>query len=178
MRVTFLFTEITHTFRLKLICFSLKNWLDLKRFFMHVPYRLLPVSLLVIAISGCSIMDNPKNLFSTAPLKAADYVKPSFSKKLIPQIPNYWCKVVRNIYNKVIYKKAHSVFSVALKIDIRNAGLHFLNGLTYQMMYEAGDEASYDLAVTGYITALSLDSNLEPALLQLGQLHLFAKNTI
>jgi hypothetical protein len=51
---------------------------------MNVPYRLLPVSLLVLAISGCSIMDNPKNLFSTAPLKAADYVKPSFSKKADP----------------------------------------------------------------------------------------------
>jgi Tfp pilus assembly protein PilF len=72
-------------------------------------------------------------------------------------------------------QKAHSVFSVALKVDIRNAGLHFLNGLTYQMMYEAGDEASYDLAVTGFNTALSLDGNLEPAQLQLGQLHLFAK---
>ena len=43
------------------------------------------------------------------------------------------------------------------------------------MMYEAGDEASYDLAVTGFNTALSLDGNLEPAQLQLGQLHLFAK---
>ena len=142
---------------------------------MHVPYRLLPVSLLVIAISGCSIMDNPKNLFSTAPLKAADYVKPSFSKKADPTNSQLLMQSGTEYLQQGDLQKAHSVFSVALKIDIRNAGLHFLNGLTYQMMYEAGDEASYDLAVTGYITALSLDSNLEPALLQLGQLHLFAK---
>jgi len=120
-------------------------------------------------------MDNPKNLFSTAPLKAADYVKPSFSKKVDPTNAQLLMQSGTEYLQQGDLQKAHSVFSVALKIDIRNAGLHFLNGLTYQMMYEAGDEASYDLAVTGYITALSLDSNLEPALLQLGQLHLFAK---
>jgi len=133
------------------------------------------VSLLVIAFSGCSIMENPKNLFNTAPLKAADYVKPSFSKKADPTNSQLLMQSGTEYLQKGDLQKAHSVFSVALKIDIRNAGLHFLNGLTYQMMYEAGDEASYDLAVTGYITALSLESNLEPALLQLGQLHLFAK---
>jgi len=120
-------------------------------------------------------MENPKNLFNTAPLKAADYVKPSFSKKADPTNSQLLMQSGTEYLQKGDLQKAHSVFSVALKIDIRNAGLHFLNGLTYQMMYEAGDEASYDLAVTGYITALSLDSNLEPALLQLGQLHLFAK---
>ena len=142
---------------------------------MKVPFQLIPVSLLVIAISGCSIMDNPKNLFNTAPLKAADYVKPSFSKKADPTNSQLLMQSGTEYLQKGDLQKAHSVFSVALKIDIRNAGLHFLNGLTYQMMYEAGDEASYDLAVTGYITALSLENNLEPALLQLGQLHLFAK---
>jgi hypothetical protein len=120
-------------------------------------------------------MDNPKNLFNTAPLKAADYVKPSFSKKADPTNSQLLMQSGTEYLQKGDLQKAHSVFSVALKIDIRNAGLHFLNGLTYQMMYEAGDEASYELAVTGYITALSLESNLEPALLQLGQLHLFAK---
>ena len=142
---------------------------------MKVPFQLLPVSLLVIAISGCSIMDNPKNLFNTAPLKAADYVKPSFSKKADPTNSQLLMQSGTEYLQQGDLQKAHSVFSVALKIDIRNAGLHFLNGLTYQIMYEAGDEASYDLAVTGYNTALSLDRNLEPALLQLGQLHLFAK---
>jgi Tfp pilus assembly protein PilF len=120
-------------------------------------------------------MDNPKNIFSTAPLKASDYIKPSFSKKADPTNSQLLMQSGTEYLQQGDLQKAHSVFSVALKIDIRNAGLHFLNALTYQMMYEAGDEASYDLAVTGYVTALSLDSNLEPALLQLGQLHLVAK---
>ncbi|MBU6225207.1 MAG: hypothetical protein KGP13_10280 [Burkholderiales bacterium] len=142
---------------------------------MNLRFRLLPVSLLVLAVSGCSVMDNPKNIFSTAPLKASDYIKPSFSKKADPTNSQLLMQSGTEYLQQGDLQKAHSVFSVALKIDIRNAGLHFLNALTYQMMYEAGDEASYDLAVTGYVTALSLDSNLEPALLQLGQLHLVAK---
>jgi tetratricopeptide (TPR) repeat protein len=120
-------------------------------------------------------MDNPKNLFNSASPKATDYVKPSFAKKPGLTDAQLLVQSGAEYLQKGDLQAAHSVFSVALKIDIRNAGLHFLNGLTYHMMYEAGDEASYDLAVTGYNTALSLDSNLEPALLQLGQLYLFAK---
>jgi len=136
---------------------------------------MLPVALIVLAVSGCSTMDNPKNAFNSAPLNAADYIKPSFAKKADATNAQLLMQSGTEYLQQGDLQKAHSVFSVALKIDMRNAGLHFLNGLTYQMMYEAGDEASYDLAVIGYNTALSLDQNLEPALLQLGQLHLSAK---
>jgi Tfp pilus assembly protein PilF len=136
---------------------------------------MLPLALIVIAVSGCSTMDNPKSSFSSGPLKVEDYIKPSFAKKAAPSNSQLLLQSGTEYLQQGDLQKAHSVFSVALKVDIRNAGLHFLNGLTYQMMYEAGDEASYDLAVTGFNTALSLDSNLEPALLQLGQLHLSAK---
>lgn len=142
---------------------------------MKIPFRMLPLSLIVLSISACSTMDNPKHLFNTSPLKAADYIKPSFAKKADATNAQLLMQSGTEYLQKGDLQKAHSVFSVALKVDIRNAGLHFLNGLTYQMMYEAGDEASYDLAVTGFSTALSLDGNLEPAQLQLGQLHLFAK---
>jgi len=120
-------------------------------------------------------MDNPKNAFNSSPLRATDFIKPSFTPKADATNSQLLLQSGVEYLQQGDLQKAHSVFSVALKVDIRNAGLHFLNGLTYQMMYEAGDEPSYDLAVTGYNTALSLDGNLEPALLQLGQLHLFAK---
>jgi len=142
---------------------------------VKAPFRMLPLALIVIAVSGCSTMDNPKSAFSSGPLKVEDYIKPSFAKKADPSNSQLLLQSGTDYLQQGDLQKAHSVFSVALKVDIRNAGLHFLNGLTYQMMYEAGDEASYDLAVTGFNTALSLDSNLEPALLQLGQLHLSAK---
>jgi hypothetical protein len=142
---------------------------------MKIPFRMLPVTLIVLSISACSTMDNPKHSFNASPLKATDYIKPSFAKKTDATNAQLLMQSGTEYLQKGDLQKAHSVFSVALKVDIRNAGLHFLNGLTYQMMYEAGDEASYDLAVTGFNTALSLDGNLEPAQLQLGQLHLFAK---
>lgn len=142
---------------------------------MRIPFQLLPLALVALSISGCSTMENPKNAFNSAPLKATDYIKPSFTQKADATNAQLLMQSGAEYLQQGDLQKAHSVFSVALKVDIRNAGLHFLNGLTYQMMYEAGDEPSYDLAVTGYNTALSLDGNLEPALLQLGQLHLFAK---
>ncbi len=138
---------------------------------MSLPFRMLPLALIAISITGCSTMDNPKNAFNSAPLKATDYIKPSFTQKAAPTNAQLLMQSGTEYLQQGDLQKAHSVFSVALKVDIRNAGLHFLNGLTYQMMYEAGDDPSYDLAVTGYNTALSLDRNLEPALLQLGQLH-------
>lgn len=145
---------------------------------MKVPFRLLPVTLIVLAMSACSTMDNPKNAFNSAPLKPADYVKPTFAKKADATNAQLLLQSGVEYLQKGDLQKAHSVFSVALKVDMRNAGLHFLNGLTYQMMYEAGDEASYDLALTGYNTALSLDRNLEPALLQLGKLNLVGKKYV
>jgi tetratricopeptide (TPR) repeat protein len=115
-----------------------------------------------------------KSFLDLAP-KRPDLIKPGVSKTSAPTDAQLLTASGIEYLQKGDLEKAHGVFSVALKIDIRNAGLHFLNGLTYQMKYEAGDEASYDLAVTGYSTALSLDSNLDVALLQLGQLHLSAK---
>jgi len=142
---------------------------------MIASFRLLPMVLILLSISACSTMDNPKYSFNSSPLKPTDYIKPSFAQK--PNLSNVQqlMQSGTEYLQKGDLQKAHSVFSVALKLDIRNAGLHFLNGLTYQMMYEAGDEASFDLSVTGYNTALSLDENLEPAQIQLGQLYLFAK---
>ncbi|WP_353140291.1 hypothetical protein [Limnohabitans sp.] len=145
---------------------------------MKVPFRLLPVTLIVLAMSACSTMDNPKSAFNSAPLKPADYVKPTFAKKADPTNAQMLLRSGTEYLQQGDLQKAHGVFSVALKLDINNAGLHFLNGLTYQMMYEAGDEASYDLAVAGYNTALSLDRNLEPALLQLGKLNLVGKKYV
>ena len=88
---------------------------------MHVPYRLLPVSLLVIAISGCSIMDNPKNLFSTAPLKAADYVKPSFSKKADPTNSQLLMQSGTEYLQQGDLQKAHSVLRHSGLFTIRQS---------------------------------------------------------
>src|SRR5471030_1396491 len=71
--------------------------------------------------------------------------------------------------------KAQAVFNTALKFDFDNAQLHFLNALTYHQSYLRGDADSFELAKTGYRTALLRDPSMEGlAYLQLGRLYLDA----
>ena len=73
--------------------------------------------------------------------------------------------------------KAQAVFNTALKFDFDNAQLHFLNALTYHQSYLRGDAESFELAKTGYRTALLRDPSMEGlAYLQLGRLYLDAKD--
>ncbi|HEY8023318.1 MAG TPA: hypothetical protein VIF60_02040 [Burkholderiaceae bacterium] len=73
--------------------------------------------------------------------------------------------------------KAQEVFNTALKFDIDNASLHFLNALTYHQGYLRGDADKFELAKAGYHTALQRDSSLdEIAYLQLGRLYLDARD--
>src|SRR5471030_2513806 len=73
--------------------------------------------------------------------------------------------------------KAQAVFNTALKFDFDNAQLHFLNALTYHQSYLRGDADSFELAKTGYRTALLRDPSMEGlAYLQLGRLYLDAKD--
>jgi Tfp pilus assembly protein PilF len=144
---------------------------------MKLNLRMLPVALTVLTLSACSTMERPVASLSDAPLKVSDYIKPSDMGAATDATKSQLL-----LRSGVKYleagemDKAQSVFNVALKIDINNAVLHFLNALTYQLKYEAGEAASYELAVTGYKTALSLDASMDNAHVQLGQLYLRAKN--
>ena len=69
-------------------------------------------------------------------------------------------------------EKAQQVFNTALKFDIRNVPLHFLNALTYQLKHEKGDPESFKLAEAGYKMVLKLDPTVDIAYAQLGKLYL------
>lgn len=145
--------------------------------------KTLPIALAVLSLGACSTMDNVKTQFSSGPLKASDYAKPIQGLTATDQAKKPDATSAQKLLasgveylQKGDLDKAHSVFSVALKLDINNPALHFLNALTYQMKYEAGDAASFDLAVTGYTTAISLDQALDNAYVQLGHLYFFAKD--
>jgi tetratricopeptide (TPR) repeat protein len=71
--------------------------------------------------------------------------------------------------------KAQTVFNTALKFDLKNPELHFLNGLTYHLGYLRGDAESMPLAEAGYHAALQIDPSMDVANLQLGRLLLEAK---
>ena len=90
-----------------------------KGFIVKAPFRMLPLALIVIAVSGCSTMDNPKSSFSSGPLKVEDYIKPSFAKKADPSNSQLLLQSGTEYLQQGDLQKAHSVFSVALKVDIR-----------------------------------------------------------
>lgn len=68
------------------------------------------------------------------------------------------------------YEDASRIFNAGLKFDPENAQIHFLNGLTYHLLYLRGDHAARDLAATGYEMALSIEPAHYRAALQLGRL--------
>lgn len=73
------------------------------------------------------------------------------------------------------YEDASRIFNAGLKFAPDNAQMHFLNGLTYHLLYQRGDDAARDLAATGYEMALSIEPAHYPAALQLGRLEYEAK---
>lgn len=74
------------------------------------------------------------------------------------------------------YEDASRIFNAALKFSPDKSSLHFLNGLTYHLMYLRGDESMKELALTGYQLALSADPSFFPAALQLGRLEFEGKD--
>lgn len=68
--------------------------------------------------------------------------------------------------------RASGLMNTALKLDITNPDLQYLNALIYHLMAEAGDRSRYRLAEQGYLIALRHDPAHVPARHGLGQLYL------
>lgn len=68
------------------------------------------------------------------------------------------------------YAKANEVFNLALKTDINNSYLHFMNALAYHMRGLGGEGTLYSLAQQGYERAIQFDPSNAVARHQLGLL--------
>jgi Flp pilus assembly protein TadD len=77
--------------------------------------------------------------------------------------------------NESRYEDASRVFNAGLKFSPTNAQLHFLNGLTYHLLYLRGNEAMKEMSIAGYELALKFDPAHYYAALQLGRLQFDAK---
>lgn len=73
---------------------------------------------------------------------------------------------------------AQAGFAAALRDDVRNPQLQFLNGLAYDQLSRAGDRSKLDLARVGYQNATRFDPGNYWAHLQLGYLELDAGNYV
>lgn len=69
-------------------------------------------------------------------------------------------------------KDASRFINLALKLDITNPDLQFLNGLTYHLMGVRGDASKFELAEQGYNQSLKFDPGNLSARYQLGLLYM------
>ena len=70
------------------------------------------------------------------------------------------------------YEKAGELFNKALKLDVANSYLHFLNALTYHLRAKRDESQYFDLAAQGYVLALKFDHSNWLARYHLGLLYL------
>lgn len=70
------------------------------------------------------------------------------------------------------YDRAQQLFNSALKLDVTNADLQFLNGLSYHLIGLANDRTKLELAEQGLQLALKFDPSHLAARYQLGLLYM------
>jgi len=134
---------------------------------MKIPFRLASLTLLILTISGCSSTNGSlgsANLFKDFGNKSQQ-TEQTQTQVLLKAGAEY-------LQNGEV-DKAQAVFNTGLKFDLSNAALHFFNAFAYQLKFEKGEIDAFANAEAGYKTAVSLDSTLDVAYLQLGRLYTF-----
>ena len=102
----------------------------------------------------------------TAERPAAD------QKEVVDRVPRALATKGVELLRDGEYEKAGVVFNSALKLDITNSYLQFLNGLTYHLRAIQGDSSLYPMAQEGYELAVKFDRTNWLAHYHLGLLHL------
>ena len=132
---------------------------------MKLKSHALSAICLAISISGCSSINGDlgiSNLLKDLGNKSQQ-AEPTRTQVLLKAGAEY-------LQNGEI-DKAQAVFNTGLKFDLNNAALHFFNAFAYQLKFEKGEIDAFANAEAGYKTAISLDSTLDVAYLQLGRLY-------
>jgi len=136
-----------------------------KNFQMKLKSRSLSALCLAISISGCSSINGDlgiSNLLKDLGNKSQQ-AEPTRTQVLLKAGAEY--------LQKGEVEKAQAVFNTGLKFDLNNAALHFFNAFAYQLKFEKGEIDAFANAEAGYKTAISLDTTLDVAYLQLGRLY-------
>jgi tetratricopeptide (TPR) repeat protein len=132
----------------------------------------------LLALGGCNTLSE----FRTSEAPSGYYV-PSLHQsatKLSEAIPqDKLTNAARQLAKEGIkaldakeYEKASALFNMALKTDINNSYLHFLNGLTYHIRGLNGEGSLYPLAQQGYEMAIQFDPSNKVARHYLGLLYI------
>lgn len=134
--------------------------------FRHArPGHLLSIAVMA-ALAGCAhqpAMDMAREWDAGSPTGAPSPVDAALPQALRAAEKGQW-------------SVAQAGFTAALRDDLRNPQLQFLNGLAYEQLSRAGDRSKLDLARVGYENAIRFDPGNYWAYLHLGYLELDAGN--
>ena len=119
--------------------------------------------------TGCQTLDadkgyQPKTSAAKSSVTEASLYQPSDTDRLVQEST----QALRE--NRL--DDASRLINLALKMDITNPDIQFLNGLTYHLMGTAGDAAKFSLAEQGYQQTLKFDPGNLGAQYQLGLLYM------
>jgi len=131
--------------------------------------RLLSLAVLA-ALTGCAQQPATETAWDSLPSAAVTPSRMVLPPGLDP-LPT-----ARRAANSGQWTLAQAGFAAALRDDVRNPHLQFLNGLAYDQLSRAGDRSKLDLARVGYQNATRFDPGNYWAHLQLGYLELDAGN--
>lgn len=118
----------------------------------------------LVALAGCQTNALNAPINGQRPAVASPIAQNSAIQKLVSESIN--------ALEEQEYDKASRLINLALKLDITNPDLQFLNGLTYHLMGVAGDASKYNLAEQGYTQALKFDPGNLSARYQMGLLYM------
>ncbi|MDF1749593.1 MAG: hypothetical protein P1V34_12050 [Alphaproteobacteria bacterium] len=127
------------------------------------------VGTMLFAVAGCQTLDMGKNSQPATGSSPSSLIEGSLNQpSTIDRLVQESTQALRD--NEL--DKASQLINLALKMDITNPDLQFLNGLTYHLMGTAGDASKFALAEQGYKQALKFDQGNLGAQYQLGLLYM------
>lgn len=126
------------------------------------------VGLAVLAVAGCQTVGQDGAYFSDFNGRPSGQISPIAQTSVIKEL----VRASTDALKAQKLDQASLLINQALKLDITNADLQFLNGLTYHLMGTAGDAGKYVLAEQGYQQALKFDPGNLAAQYQLGLLYM------
>lgn len=144
-----------------------------------VALRLTVLALAAIGLAGCNSIGAKRhaavdeNVYRPVPINAsATHLADLIPQDKLSTATRQLAKEGIKALDERDYKKASKLFNLALKTDISNSYINFLNGLAYHLRALGGEGALYSLAQQGYEMAIQFDSSNSVARCYLGLLYL------
>jgi len=116
--------------------------------------------LLSVGLVGCESMGGLTRSEPESPLASAQpktNVYSSIPKDKLTTAPRLLAAEGIKALDAKDYKKASDLFNMAVKTDMSNSYLHFLNGVAYQMRGLSGESSLFPLAEQGFEMATQFD---------------------